>query len=383
MALAVAIALPACKKAKPARLHEDSFQLGNGLEVDLVSGPCGDGADVALVFAVGADHDPPGRSGLVEVVARAAGRGLTAAADHTALALPASGDRLADELDGVAAWLARPEPGPIDAARTEALAALARRRGGDALETARTFAAESVHPSAGGGWRGGVAGELAAVEPAEAAAFWQAHLRPGVARLVVVGRFDPEVIGARIEASFTPIAAGTAPPPRAPADATVTGVLVMGPAPAAVALAVPAPPPSSPSYAAFLVLAARLPDADYDPIARPDVLLVTAPIAPGAPAEARAAALRDEVAAIVARPLTPADVTAARTRFAAFLGAPAACRTDRRAFALARARRAQLGVDGAALDQALGAVTAAQLAEAAARFDGKHSAAVIAGGPVP
>src|SRR5262245_41015194 len=63
-----------CQK-KPAEAH---FRLDNGLRVDLYATSRGDNAAYALLFDVGADHDPAGRSGmahLVEHLFSTAGRG--------------------------------------------------------------------------------------------------------------------------------------------------------------------------------------------------------------------------------------------------------------------------------------------------------------------
>ncbi len=58
----------------------------------------------------------------------------------------------------------------------------------------------------------------------------------------------------------------------------------MGDLPSAVALAVPVPDPKDPVYPAFVVLATRLAmtggytwKANFAPLARPDILLVTSP----------------------------------------------------------------------------------------------------------
>ena len=59
------------------------------------------------------------------------------------------------------------------------------------------------------------------------------------------------------------------------------------------------------------------------------------------------------------------------------------CAHDPIAVAWVKARATQLHVDGRALAQAMEAVTAAQLAEAAKLFDPQHTPAVVAGGNIP
>jgi hypothetical protein len=159
-------------------------------------------------------------------------------------------------------------------------------------------------------------------------------------------------------------------------------------------VAVPAPAPSDPLYPAFLVLAVRLMEktspartweASYDPVLRPELLFITGPVGPAEQPEPGAARIRAEVAAILARPLAPADVAAARERFRFFLDPtldPAICAKDARAFAVARTRREQLKVEGAVLLDALQATTKEQLEQAAGLFDPKRTAGVIAGGAI-
>jgi hypothetical protein len=122
----------------------------------------------------------------------------------------------------------------------------------------------------------------------------------------------------------------------------------------------------------------------YDPVERPEAMLVTAPILYPEPPDVVAARVRREVAAAIAGPLSARDVASVRLRFARWLGsadlAPDACAADPRALAVARARRAQLGVDGRALASALERVTQAQLDQAAALFSEVTTAAVVAGG---
>ena len=381
----------ACRKQTKARLTPQAFELTNGLQVELVAGPCGDGATVAVLYEVGTDHDPAGASGLAHVVERAVAqreRPVEVGADHAVTAVVVRGDQVGGEIEGVAARMTTLglTAAELERGKAEVIAELTQRRGGDAALTALSFAAESVQPTRGNGWRGGVAAEVAAIDLAAAEGFGRAHWKPINARLVVIGRFDATKVRQQIEAAFAGVPPGAPPVLRAAPETTVTGTLVMGNAPAAVAIAVPAPALTDPLYPAFLILAARLAPSAYDPLAQPETLFVTGPVTAGEPAEAAATRLRDETAALLARPLAPAEVAAARTRFAGLLGVdalePAACQRDPRGFAIARARRAHLTIDGERLTAALAATTQAQLDEAAALFSPKRTAAVIAGGAI-
>jgi hypothetical protein len=267
---------------------------------------------------------------------------------------------------------------------------------------ATTRAAEAVHPSRGGGQRGGVTAEIEAITLDEAEAFRRAYAGAANARLIVAGHLNLEAIAARIKASFGAVPAGKPPELRPETGARVAGTLVMSNAPRALAVAVPIPAPKDPLYAPFVVLASRLDvlasrleaspaparagKVDFDPLGRSDVLLVTAPIPAGTPAEPFAAKLRGEIAAVVDAPLTGDDADRTVAALGGALGlAPVSADAYARApfeTAFAAGRRAQLGVDGAALGQAIRKMTPAELAAATKIFD-QASAAVIAGGNTP
>jgi hypothetical protein len=96
--------------------------------------------------------------------------------------------------------------------------------------------------------------------------------------------------------------------------------------------------------------------------------------------------MRAEVTALVKAPLADDEPERAIARYGGPLGmkplSAEACAAEPFETAFATGRRAQLGVDGAALALAAGAVTQDQVSAAAQRFDTTHSAAVIAGGKV-
>lgn len=397
-----------CSGEKPPveTLAERSIKLQNGLHVDLVSGNCSDSAALVVLLKVGLDHDPPGRSGMAHLAGRIlatstpagrAERAVETGSDYTVYSIVASGDRLLEELDEVAAWMSKAAPTEADLQRERPrlLDELAKLQGADAMQTAISLAEESLQPTRGHGKRRGIASEVEAITLAELQAFWQDYFKPGNARITVAGRFDAEKVRARVEAAFTPILMGTPPMARPAADATVKGTLVMGDAPSAVAVAVPVPAMSDPLFAPFLMLAARLLDkpaqprsweVSYDPLKRPEILFVTGPVGQGEQPEPAAGRIRAEVAALLGQPPSAGDIPKTRERFHLLLEpnmlSPAVCAKDARAFAVAWARRAQLEVDAGALRQALDATTKEQLDEAAKLFEPKRSAAVIAGGPI-
>jgi hypothetical protein len=390
-----------CPKTTPASQPETWLQqaskLPNGLAVDLVSGPCGDSAALVVLIDGGIHHDPAGKSGMALIAGRvlsAAPRTIETGSDYMLYSVVASGDQLLAELDTVAAWM-KSAPTESDLARAKArvLEELAKASVVDGALAATSLAEESVLPTPGHGRRLGIGPEVETITLFDLQPFWQERFKPGNAHLIVAGRFDPAKVRARIDAAFAPLPAGTAPVPREPTGGSVRGTLVMSKEPTALALAIPAPALDAPLYPSFLVLASRLLEAPaaprawqvrFDPLRRPELLLVTAPVAPGEPAEPTVDKIRTEIGAILSKPFAPGDLARAKEKFRLLLDPrpdPAACTEDARAFAIARARRAQLKLEGTALAQALDATTKDQLEQASRHFGPEQTAAVVAGGP--
>ena len=414
LALCVVALLAAGCRKKPTEAH---LRLDNGLRVDLYASSKGDHAALALLFDIGADQDPPGRSGMAHLVERlfatggrpgkparnadqmkaqyAGGFKGETGADDTLYAVEVPAGQLLDELDDAALRMASLmlTDADLDRERARLLADLAATQEHDPISVAMLRAAESVRPTRGNGLRGGVPGEIEAMSLDEESTASKGSYGGATARLVVAGHFDVADATKRIQASFGKAPGAKAAPARAPSGASVKGTLVMGSVPSAVALAVPVPDPKDPIYPAFLVLAARLLDAsgaghtwraDFAPLARPDILFVTSPIPVGQAPEPFAAQLRAEVNKIVGAAPGGDDIEHATDRFGSTLGMTPV-RSDmltsapiETAFEIAR--RAQLGIDGVALAQAAQAIKPEQLAAAAKLFDNQSSAAVIAGG---
>ncbi len=385
-------------------LAEQSFKLANGLDVDMITGPCGESTALVVLLKVGIDHDPAGRSGMAQLAGRIlatstapgrAERTVETGGDYILYSVVVPGDQLLDELNEVATWMSERSPTEADLGRerTRLLEDLAKLQGNDATLTAMSLAEEAVRPTRGNGKRRGIAAEVEAITLGELQTYWQGYIKTGNARLAIAGKFDSEKTRARVEAGFSSLVAGAPPVLREPGDATVKGTLVMGDKPTAVAIAIPAPAWTDTDYAPFLVLASRLVEkpaqprtweVQFDPIRRPDVLVVTGPVGQAEQPEPAAGRMRDEMAKIVAAPLSSTDMTTTKERFRSFLQPrelhPETCAKDARAFAISRARGAQLKVDTAALNAAIEGTTKVELEEAAKLFSAKQSAAVIAGG---
>jgi zinc protease len=376
---------------------ETEFKLDNGLRVQLAPSSDEQGA-LVLLFDVGADHDPAGRSGMAHLVERLFAtmgregkpdRGVQTRteADYTFYGLSVSPQRLNDEIDDAALRMSTLAPTEADLARERprVLETVANMQERDPVMAATNKASEALRPSAGGGVRGGIAVEIQAITLPEIEAFRRASYGAANARLVITGRFDAAEVAKHVRTAFANVPAGKPPQPRPAAGARVTGTLVMGDQPSAVALAVAVPEPKDPLYAPFVALATRLSidhthawRASFAPLARPDILLVTSTIPREQQAEAFAEKMRSEVMALVKAPMEPKESDYAMAKFGGVLGLRPAASSLETAFALGCTR--QMGIDAKALQHAIETLTQDQLTAAAQLFDAKHSAAVIAGG---
>ncbi|HEX2878725.1 MAG TPA: insulinase family protein [Polyangiaceae bacterium] len=390
---------PAVTPAPKITLAARQFRLANGVDVELVSGPCGDEAAVALLYGVGVEHDPVGHSGLSAVLGRVlsaivAPATVEVGATFTRIARRVPVAQLIAELDAVAQ---RMKPLTVDAtafeqARQQVLDEIARRHGGDPRSTAIAFALQSAQSARAEGHFGGIAEEVTALQIKDVTDAWQKHFQPANLRVVVVGGFDPTAIQRHLEQALGGLPAGEAAQLREHGASTVSGTVVMGDNPSALAFGLAAPGASAPTFAAFLVLARRLSAGeptwqfDYDPLGRTGTLLLTATTPTGQRPEPVAETLRAALAKRIAEPFKPSEVAATQQHFAALLGThdldPAACRTDALALAVARAQRAKLGIDIPAISKALSAMNETALAQARPLFAAERTVIVAAGGEI-
>src|SRR5215831_3769479 len=237
----IALLADGCRR-KPTEGH---VRLDNGLRVDLYATPKGDKAAFALLFDVGSDEDPAGRSGLARLVERLFAtsarpgkaarpaeqmKAQTGATFHTATgndytlyAVEVPSGELMDELDDAALRLSSLMLADADLERERArlLAELAVAQEHDPISVAMLRAAESVRPTPGNGLRGGVPSEIAALTLDELDSFRKAHYGGATAHLVVAGHFDVAEATKRIQAGFAKAPTAKAAPARAPSGASV------------------------------------------------------------------------------------------------------------------------------------------------------------------
>jgi zinc protease len=401
-------ALPRGSAAAPSASTVETFSLPNGLTVLLRKLPGAPSAAVAVVYRIGADHDPKGACGLASLIE---GLYLTAATptlacrscdvvdarppegapgtarfehvtadDHTCFArvLPAS--ELTLELEDVAQRMGVLHITDEDVASArERLVERIRQAYEGIPETAsRLRARERLVEAPNGGRRLGRLADVRALTAAQVRDRVSHLYKARNAVLAVAGDFDVAAVKALVRKRFVEVPPGDDAPAlgeRVPAptgtewDGVGDGPAIFAVAeaskavPGSVTLAVLAPHQgAAKGYAAFLLLVTRLLDVaadagagggsaaqpSYDPDGDPAVLYLTLPLPDGASAAQAAALLRETLVEIARAPVGPGDTVRARARLPRLFGAtfPADASTlDLFAIVRGDARRAFTGLD--------------------------------------
>jgi zinc protease len=425
-AAAILAALAAGCGTGPAPPPE-TYQLPNRLTVILRPVPGARQTALVVLYKVGGHHDPQGASGLahlIEHVYVTAAAGAAQARDIRAYTARYSGgwnaqtgddytvvgcvfprERLLDELHDAAARMAdlRVAQADLDREKPRIAAELANMYGGIPDLAARNLARQRVCPAPQGGLKGGIAEEVRAVTLRAVQDRVKRLYKPANAVLVLAGEFDPETTRSAITSNFgnlppgEPVPAPPAPPAAAlPATATVRIRTSQPDAATVLCFAFAAPAPDHlDSYAPTLVLAARLwqrapslagggvqMPVQFNPLDDPKVILLSAPLGRGESPEQAVARLEDFLTRTLSPQLTPADVATTQNAFAFLLGLAdlpdRALAQNLYGVAFGLARRMQLGMDPAAVSQALQRVTADDLARAAKTvFAPERRAAIV------
>jgi zinc protease len=409
----------------------ERFQLENGLKVILR--PIKGATETALlvVYGIGSDHDPEGRSGLAQFVmfvyaSAAAGteKARTVQELDPAGANGQTGDRytvistsflkkdLDNELRDAAARMNDLHITPADLARERPQLLQMVANMFDAFPTlaAVNHARELARPTAHGGRGGGLPEHLRALTIDDVQTHWKRYYKPRNAIVALAGDLDPAQARKAITAHFGGIPAGDALPPPGEPDKPKLGtfkeVVLKSLTPAGrssedvsphACIAYPAPRPGSAGYMPFLVLVLRLWDGAsklgeggvtgspvyFTPLDDGSIVGVSAKVKPDEPAATAIGRLEAFVAKTIAPKLGDSEITAAREQIGSLMGltdVPDRFLTENpygEAFSLAR--REQLGLDPAELNRALDVLTDDDLRRAAAEFFGpsRHAGAVI------
>ncbi len=273
----------------PAIKGVERFRLPNGLKVMLR--PIKGAKQVALtvVYDIGCDHDPAGRSGLAHLVEHlyvTAAAGDTKARTVTEFAARypegangQTGDRytvfssvfpaknLDQEIADAAARMAdlRVATADLEREKPRLLQEIDNMFFRFPALAAQNNARELIRPTPHGGRHGGRPDHVRAITLDEVHSFWKRFYKPANAIVALAGGIDVGAARKAIEEHFAKVMPGEEPPapgePGPPASAKGQRQVVASPCAAipgrAACVAYPTPAPGSDLYAPFLVIAAR------------------------------------------------------------------------------------------------------------------------------
>jgi zinc protease len=407
----------------------DRFRLDNGLKVILRRVP--NTKDVALVvlYAIGEDHDPKGKSGLGHMlehlyVTAAAGdakartiqdiiarypRGWNAQTGdrYTVIAWVFAKQELDRELKDATARMSdlRMAESDLQRERPRVLEEVDNMFGGIPPLAAPNHARELVRPTPLGGRKGGAPDQVKTLTLEELRTRWRDYYKPRNAILVLAGDIDLAQARRQVTALFGKIPSGQPAPaahepgkPQLGKTVEVTARSVGGFGQTAVALTYPAPAPGSELYLSFLALVVRLQDRAsaelevgpgrfpvmFRPLDDPSTLTVCTVVRKGETPAAAVKRLKEFVADTVRGKVRSRDLSGIRGLFGFFLGVgffpDLAAMNNVYGEAYGLGRREQLGLDPARLEKALPAVTPETVQRAAREIfgPGRWAAAVVA-----
>jgi zinc protease len=405
------------------------FRLDNGLTVRVRPINGADNVALLVLYRIGGDHDPQGRSGLAHLVEHlyvTAGAGAINARTAEAFFQRYGAGCNAQTGDRYTVIATVFPKGDLENELAEEAA-----RMGDLLITAvdldrekpRLFdeisnmfgrfpplgavnnARELIRPTPRGGRKGGLREHVQSITLDEVRAHWKQYYKPMNATLVLAGAVDETVARRAVTVHFGKLEPGEEAPkpgdPGAPKSGSVRELAVkslQGQDAPMACLAYAAPEPESDLYAPFLVLVARFfsasaqsaggggnerPSVYFPLLEDPAVLGVSAPAKPGENAAQAIARLESFVAETIAPRLKKEERASVRQTLGLFLGTAEipdfALARNPYGAALSLARREQLGIDPVKLNRAFDNLTDADLRRAAEEIfsPARHSGAFI------
>jgi zinc protease len=431
-----AVAAPA-EEPNPPERGVTRFRLANGLKVILRPIRGSETTALVVVYSIGGDHDPEGRSGLGHAiehlyVTAAAGAEKARTAGQLMKRYPAgangqTGDRytvfstvfskgeLDRELTDAAARMGdlRVTAADLDRERPRLVQEVENMFDGFPALAALNRARELVRPMPGSGRHGGPPEQIRALTIEDVQARLNRYYKPRNAILALAGDFDPVAARKMIESHFAALSAGEeippsrdpgapkflmpTPPPRSSAAAPAKAAPAEEPESAPTAcLAYLAPRPDSDLYAPFLVLITRLwaigqqfdgpgvtgSPVFFTPLDDGSIVGISATIRPGETSDKAFERIEKFVAKAVEGKLgadEPAEVGQMLGMLMGLGDIPdEALGQNPYGVAFSLARRDQLGLDPARFEKALRAVTDQDLKRVAAEVfaPGRHAGTV-------
>lgn len=265
------------------------YKLANGLTVILRPVPTSSQVAVVVLFNLGGDHDPIGKSGrahLLEHLYCTAAAGDTPARDamklqeryvagwnaqtgfdYTVFAGVVEAGQFALELKDAAARMNDLQITLVDLIREvpRVMTELSNMYSGVPSLVGINRVRAQVHPIPEGGRVGGAPVHIETMTLGELQQLWQDYYKPNNAVLVIAGGIDVTETRQLIDQNFSQIPSGMPPPAKPPKSAAKTGAIrfitaepVNDVTTGVVAIGYAAPRPGSKEYAPFLIVVSRL-----------------------------------------------------------------------------------------------------------------------------
>ena len=265
------------------------YQLDNGLTVILRPVPTSSQAAVVVLFNLGGDHDPIGKSGRAHLLEHlyctsaagdtpardaiqlqkryVAGWNAQTGFDYTVFAAVVEAEQFAAELKDAAARMDDLRIAKTDLNREvpRMLAELRNMYSGVPSLVGINRVRAQLHRIPYGGRVGGTPDHIKTMTLGELQQYWQDYYKPNNAVLAIAGGFDVAEARRLIHENFGHISPGMPPPTKPPKSKALTGglrILTAEPVNDAttgvVAIGYAAPRPGSKEYASFLIVVSRL-----------------------------------------------------------------------------------------------------------------------------
>lgn len=267
----------------------EPYKLDNGLTVILRPVPTVNKVAFVLLYNIGEDHDPLGKSGMAHllehmyVTAAAgdtpardsmqfmkrypAGWNAQTGTDYTVIASVVEAEQFSIEVKDIAARMndLRITEADIEREVPRVAQELRNMYGGIPMLAGVNHARKQLHPVPQGGQRGGAVEHVQTITLDELQQFWKDYYKPNNAILIVAGKFEIEEAKKSIHEILSQITPGKLLPEPHPKPQPKTGnvnkITVQPVVPNATGVAsigYTAPLPGSKEYAPFLIVYSRL-----------------------------------------------------------------------------------------------------------------------------
>ena len=266
-----------------------SYKLANGLTVILRPVPSSNQVAIVVLFDLGGDHDPLGKSGRAHLLEHlyctatagdtpardavqlqkryVAGWNAQTGTDYTVFAGVVEAEQFAAELKDAAARMNDLRITETDLNREvpRILSELRNMYSGVPSLVGINSVRAQLHPIPEGGRFGGAPDHIETMTLDELQQFWQDYYKPNNAVLAIAGGFDVADARRLIHQNFSQISPGVSPPTKPPKSEAKTGEIRFLTAKplnedtnGVAAIGYAAPRPGSKEYAPFLIVASRL-----------------------------------------------------------------------------------------------------------------------------